>query len=252
MEDTYIFGDLHNKVNQASEAIKRFSPKRIIWIGDFLDSWEDQEENGRILAANRAAKTGKFLKYIIEYRPQDIIIQGNHDTSYRYPLNEKYKGWGFTSEKCRAFYSEFPERYWDKFKLIHIEKVNGQTVLFSHAGFSTDFFRGVFNEELFKRVENLAIANGHKNDYNPWLDSMHGPQWKRWPLDILDGVSQVVGHSTQTNPLIVKERACPNWNLCVDCFPNYIVKFNEQGFFAINLRTGEENLLKLCSDITQY
>jgi len=43
-------------------------------------------------------------------------------------------------------------------------------------------------------------------------------------------------------------RGLSEWNLCLDCMKEYCGMFNDEGFFAVNLKTGVKTKLRLCSN----
>ena len=240
-QDFYVIGDLHHKVEHAAKILETLNPKKVIWLGDFMDSFGD--------TPFEAMKTGVFLKNIIETRPNDIFILSNHDISYRFPLNPKYHGYGFSPDKCRSFHAYFDRKLWNKFKLFHFERYFGQNIVFSHAGFTANFCpHGIFNYDYAKHMEHTALERaGNSEKANPFIDDAFGILWKRWPLMPVTGICQVVGHTPQDCPTIYREKRSSEWNLNLDCVHSYIAHFTSSGVFSVNVKTFEEKRLKHCT-----
>ncbi len=236
----FVYADIHNHVDSARFFLAKWKPRKVIWLGDFMDSFGDIPDN--------AARTALFIqKDIIEARPQDLICLSNHDLAYRFPDNAKYHPWGFTEGKYRAFLKHFELESWDRFKIYHKLVYRGQEIVFSHAGWRSDFFPfGIFDERHLERICPLAIAGGNQAAYNPVFDSPKGPLWTRWPLPALGGICQVVGHTPCERPRVAKNPGERQWNLCLDCAHTYAAKFSPDGVFAINLKQGTEQLIKDC------
>jgi len=239
MSKFYVYGDVHFHIESAQSFLDHEKPKKVIWLGDFTDSAGDSPE--------RAKATGKWLRETMLARPDDIFIQSNHDLAYRFPETDKYKICGWTKEKHEAFYSEFTAELWDRFVIAHKERWNGQDVWFSHAGLNKIFFPfGKFDEAHLARISKIALDNGNKEEYNPLLDHWHyGPMWQRWSVfPLLDGICQVVGHSTYECPQIRAIADKPEWNICFDCAHTYYGVFKEKHVYAINRHKGYEHLIK--------
>lgn len=237
----WVVGDTHLHFDTMQYILEKYKPNRVIWLGDEFDSFLEHQ-------VPLTREMGKFLKKIIVERPQDSFTWANHSVSYAFPSNEKYKSWGWSAAKQKALDEVFPKELWNKFKIFHTEDYLGQKLVFSHAGFVASFLpNGKWDEEFCRRVEKETLARApmtHLN--NPWFDSMHGPMWKRFPLDIVPGISQICGHTPGNDIRIIKSKSGPEFNICADCLPNYILKFTQDGIFKINLKTDQEILLKEC------
>ncbi len=234
----WVHGDIHNHVKEAQRFLDHEKPNRVIWLGDFFDNFNDTPTD--------ATNTALWVRKTMEERPRDVFIFGNHDIPYRFPDQEKFHQYGFSKEKSEAIRAVLTEEHWSRFVLSHEEFWNGQTILFSHAGYIERFFRNeVYDSEQRKVLEAICLANGNKTCYNPLLDAVYGPIWIRWPsLPVMNGVCQVVGHTPQPKPAIRGVKGRAHWNLNLDCADKYYAVFKEKRAFAINRRNGMEHLLK--------
>jgi hypothetical protein len=153
---------LHDIVNQIL-SIKELSYGKVLFLGDFFDSYNDSEE--------RNASTAEWLGSILN-RENFIFLRGNHCSAYLYPNNPELWVTGFTHEKARAILSKvniFELR--GKLKYIHREG----NFVFSHAGVSRSFMEILKNrgymenfqysaESIENRiVESIPVANSYSD-----------------------------------------------------------------------------------------
>ena len=224
--DYYIIPDIHHRIKWIPKFLHDYNPNKIIWLGDWNDFWHDTPFD--------SMKTGLFLAQLMEQRPNDVFILSNHDVSYRFSATDKYKGWGFSDAKCRAFHSQFNPNLWDRFKIFHAEPFRGKKIVYSHAGFLPSFLpNGKFDEDFGRRVEAQAFKLANTSATTSWLDSEFGPIWVRWPkLQVIDDIYQCVGHTPQKRPQIVKGEHTANINL--DTNSDYFGYVNDDKFYYIN------------------
>lgn len=237
----WVYGDVHTHIDAVKRFLEHQKPSRVIWLGDWLD--RHSEQDGPLTCIQVAI----FLKNLMLARPQDIFIMGNHELAYRYPNVEKYRICGGTAAKVKAFNEHFPPELWKRFVLAHVEEWNGQTILFSHAGFTKRRFPfGKFDKAHLERISKIAIEAGAKSDDNVLLDDWsEGPMWMRWQyFPLFEGICQVVGHTTYDKPQIRAIKDKPEWNLGMDCAHTYYAVFKEKHAYAINRKTGSEHLLR--------
>ena len=234
----FCFGDVHNYVDSAQRFLDYEKPKKVIWLGDFMDNFGDTPA--------AAEKTAEWLAHTVKSRPNDIFICGNHDIAYRYSTEARFQGWGFSPEKCRAFYSKFDRKLWERFSWYHVEEWNGQKIVFSHAGLHRTMFpREVFNQAHLDMLVKRAEDSIYTEKIHPLFDYPVGMLWIRWPdLPLCDGISQVVGHTPYAQPQIRAVKASDNWNLLMDCAKNYYAVFKETNAYAFDRNKGYEKLLR--------
>lgn len=236
----YVYGDLHTHTEAAERFLQHEKPSKTIWLGDMFDLHADDGPQEMI-------KTCLWLKDTMAARPQDVFLLGNHELAYFYPETDKYKICGWTPTKHKAFLEFFPQELKSCFKLYHIEEWGGQKVVFSHAGLNPSSFPfGKFDATHLERIAKIALDNAHKQDYNPLLDNWGGRiVWQRWQnFPLLEGVSQVCGHTVYANPQIRAVAGKPEWNLCLDCAHTYYAVFKKKAAYAINRHNGMEHLLR--------
>ena len=125
-----IVGDLHHAGNLAEleTAIEREAPDRVVFLGDYFDSWADGEGSSATDAARDAAT---WLKESLG-KPNRVCLWGNHDLAYAFPEHEFLSCSGFTEEKQSAIESVFGPEDWAKLQWAHWEG----DLLFTHAGLS--------------------------------------------------------------------------------------------------------------------
>lgn len=237
-EPFYCVGDIHQHCDTIEKVIKIAGDKKIIWLSDFLDS-HMQEVNTKAMFR----KTCFLIRWIVENRPQDILLESNHMLSYRFPQNRKYHGYGFSFTRWANLNELFPDKYWQRFKLFHVEEWNNQKILFSHAGYRKEFLpMEEFHEGNMRRMEKLAYERArHTHLDNPLFDD-YGlcPLWVRWQnLKVIPGINQCVGHTEMSEPTRMFSNECENWNLNLDCAHSFLAEFSETGIYSINHHNGQ-------------
>lgn len=207
MDKTLIWSDIHQRVDLLHAALDTLKPKKIIFLGDYWDNFND--------SPREAIKMAMYLKQLMDEYPNWVYLLGNHDMAYVYPNND-FELWcsGNTHEKRRAVRAILSQHHFDKFKLCHFE----QGYLFSHAGIHPQSVGNVLNypqqqqipqlERLCKNVlENIKAGISH-----PILGAgksrggsypVGGITWLDWSeFDPIEGINQIVGHTPRDNPRI--------------------------------------------------
>lgn len=227
----YCISDIHHKIHLVKRFLKEYNPEKCIWTGDFQDAFDDGPVDTAITAA--------FMKEILLSRPNDKFALSNHEIAYLYPNQEKYHGWGWSKEKQKAFDTYFSKELWNKFRLFHTEPFRDHKIVFSHAGFISNFLpNGKFDDEFCRRVEKQHFEYGNKKDYNPWFDNEKGPLWKRWELPIVQGISQILGHTFLKRPAVITDGKYFNINFDTGC--KYVGLIENDEIYSINLYTKEK------------
>lgn len=236
MEEIYFFGDVHNYIGTAQAFLDKYKPEKVIWLGDFTDSFGD--------SPLEITKTAIWLSETLQSRPNDVFCQSNHDIAYRCPKRAKYQGWGFTKAKGEAFTRHFKQSLWDRFELVHKESFGGREIFFSHAGIHHSLFpHSVFNENWLNRIVENAMKEIDEEASHPIWDNTHGPIWQRWTLPPFGGINQIVGHTPVGGIAGVFSKDLTHFNLNCDCARNFVGKWTKDGIYQVNHRTGDEKLL---------
>jgi hypothetical protein len=213
MPASIIVGDLHGKIEVAEYWIKNKAHRNLIFIGDYLDSFnrsiEDQYE---------------LLEMVLdaaENMENVYALMGNHELSYLMP--EKYQASGYKYELAKKIEYLHP-RMWENLKLW---LVNNE-FLISHAGFRPEFIGNVGYkltreqklvaiDEKLKTIpqQDFFMIGKSRGGYYPH----GGPLWLDWYDEFknLERVRQVVGHTarrkTGDNSGIMRRRGSIN----IDC-----------------------------------
>ena len=225
---------------------------RVIFLGDYLDSYGDEiEENPESMECEGFGDSYNLLKMlndIIGLKKNEpgkyILLTGNHTDSYiwskfRAADRTDYKNW----EKYHKFFSE----NLNLFNLVWTE----DNVIFSHAGISEEWAKllCIKNNTKFKSILNTAkilqyvpideipnntllisllgqISHYRGGEYNygscEWADIREHINFKESTNDSIisnikeEGIFQVFGHSQVKIPI-----RSNNW-ICLDCRKGFI------------------------------
>ncbi len=144
-ERLFVCPDLHEACNldEVEAAIRRESPARTIFLGDYFDQFDDTPED--------AARTAAWLKSSLA-QSNRVHLWGNHDLAYGF--SEISEAWcsGFTWEKCNAINAVLSPDDWTRLRLTHWEG----DFLFSHAGWSREFSGGPSRAHVSELRTHLA------------------------------------------------------------------------------------------------
>lgn len=139
-----IIPDVHNKTAIADQILERaldpfdLNCDRVIFTGDFFDSFHDDETH--------ALSTAKWLKEKLHDHRFDFIA-GNHDTSYRWSHHYHFAQCsGFCRQKQRAIARILNVNDWNQFKpFVRVGKF-----FFSHAGIALPLVQMLVRRGLMK------------------------------------------------------------------------------------------------------
>lgn len=241
-----VIPDIHDRIDIALKIYTDNYDKvsQIFFLGDFFDSWHGDVSD--------AINTANFVKSIID-DPKVKICLSNHDAAYRYWYNSFLECQGYTEQKSKAINSILTKEDWQKFKLAHFH----EEIIFSHAGVSKWLFERPFErkekitqkeiEDKFNFAYEIA-ENGLtcdvwgivKSGFSGLFISAPGPTWVRWgELPILNGFSQIVGHTPYNIPQI---KYMPNkkesryFNLNLDTISQYYAIISDYKVEIFNLK----------------
>lgn len=207
--------DIHNRVKIADQILEfeKGNFDKVIYIGDFFDSYSDNP--------NIAKDTAIWLKEKLA-NSSNIMLCGNHDHAQKYYTNKKAYCSGFTYEKAKAIREVMNQDDFDKLKQFHIE--NG--ILFSHAGLCYWFLDMLKKHSILKIKKNMSLkqienllnklvaqadqlySTGYEHPlYMAGFDrggssEIGGLSWRDFGgTRVLDGIRQIIGHSILKSPI---------------------------------------------------
>lgn len=207
---TLIIPDIHNRTENAEHWLTTQRYERVVFLGDYFDSFEDDVNDARL--------TATWLRDRIE-RTDDIFLLGNHDVPYMFPRAAELYCPGFTPAKAKGIGEILKPRHWQRFRLAHAE----QGWLMSHAGFHPVWIKEPTVERILERCD-TAIQKAKRRVVDPilgdgevpgGLQRFGGPLWMDWDsLMPIPGINQIVGHSEGDD---VREKITPeSRNYCLD------------------------------------
>ena len=221
-----VVGDLHHARNLADleMAIEREAPDRVVFLGDYFDSWADGEGASAIDAAERAAT---WLRESLE-KPNRICLWGNHDLAYAFSEPGYLSCSGATEEKRLAIESFLGAEDWAKLQLAHWEG----DLLFTHAGLSRFHLpAGISGAEAVRTWLDGEIEEARaalRANRRHWIlqagfyrgspiASAGGLTWCDYDHEFepVPGVWQICGHTPQRG-LRSDVTAEGSWNFCFD------------------------------------
>lgn len=181
-------GDIHLKpeiLDAADKAIDKYSPDRIILLGDYVDDW------GATSDMNAYERTMARLMQFATDHPNAIWLWGNHDISYLDDHCSNCSGHSPIAQTILPSLFNRLERNTNGFKFVHYE----DGIFFSHGGICSAWTRG-FSGKI-SDFEALADWINESSMYDMW-DNI-SPLWYRphteFPPFANNGVIQIVGHT---------------------------------------------------------
>ena len=189
-------GDIHNLYHFAEDIIQKQPHDKVIFVGDYFDSFNDTPELN--------IETAKWLKESLQ-KPNRIHLMGNHDFQYAIDRRHGIHCSGFSTDKYNAINSVMTKEDWARIKYFHCE----QGWWFSHAGVTKDWFyhpvlglnEQVIESRLSLDLDNLDAGIFPDSIYAAcWIRGGRHPRggilWADWrKLDLLPEIKQVVGHT---------------------------------------------------------
>lgn len=201
-----VIPDLHNRVGFVGRLIDRVNPDLTIFLGDYFDSYDDDE--------NDASATATWLRDSIN-TPNRIHLFGNHDVPYAYPWNGAVWCPGWNAKKNKAVNRIISRDLWNKLQFVHYE----QGFLLSHAGFHIRNFAHPINgisvesilfncSEIRHYLEAGTVCKYIRIGSDMGASGVGGCTWLRWyEFESIDGINQIVGH---TPNVLVQSKNIPD------------------------------------------
>ena len=233
---TLIFPDLHLRFRQVDQILSWESFHRVIFLADYFDMFSDTPEQNQEMA--------EWLRPKLD-DPMFVCLQGNHDSSYRWPGNEFAYASGFSWAKNNAIKEILGDEDFSKMRPCHVE----QDILFSHAGvdrawlglLGLDEDKDIMAAKVAAAVEKIwpgickSFAEGGSHpflgvgfDRGGW-QSDGGITWQDFSKHRpIKGVRQVVGHSKidpAKGPLF-RLHGNPCWKLAAEASQKHLAGKN--------------------------
>jgi hypothetical protein len=204
MKKIVVIGDIHGKSVWKEIVNKETDADTIIFIGDYLDSWD-------ISPTMMAENFQEIVKFKEDSNKEIILLVGNHDLSY---ICSSCRCSGYNLELDSLVGNFITKLFNDKFiKTFHIEG----NILFSHAGVTKSWLSNTVNylniesKNIFTQINiiNSLVAETPSllkyvayDTSNRGFHIDQGPVWVRPPSLLenkLDTIEQVVGHTLFRN-----------------------------------------------------
>lgn len=193
-----VFGDIHGRP-WWKDIIEKELPDKVIFLGDYVSSHEDftgQQQFDNLV---------DIIDYKESMQDNCIMLRGNHDTQHLgYPWAE-CSGW-FGDAAYNMSDSSFKSEFLAKTQWVHVEEINGEKYIFSHAGVSQVWLKNsnIDDVENINKCEPSALFGFTPDSWSDWCgESPTQPcTWIR-PRTLstaaVDGYNQVVGHTPVKN-----------------------------------------------------
>lgn len=146
-----IIPDIHGR-SFWKEAIKGRENEKIIFLGDYMDPYVEEDEFKDLTLENYHDKIIGNLKEILEFKKAHmdnvVLLIGNHDGHYFMCMDK-------CSRYERIFHSEIEKLFRDNielFKLVHVEKIGEKVFVFTHAGMRKLWLYDVYGEEEIEDI----------------------------------------------------------------------------------------------------
>lgn len=189
-----VFGDIHGRPFWR-DIIEKENPDKVIFLGDYVSTHEDYTGDQQF------SNLVDILDEKEVWGDNMILLRGNHDLQHL----------GYSWAECSGLYKsvsyymatlDFKPEFLAKTKWIHIEEINGENYIFSHAGISRTWLeysniKEVDNINNCDPDERFGFSPSRFSDYSG--ESPTQPcTWIR-PQTLIEvavpGYNQVVGHT---------------------------------------------------------
>ncbi len=153
--NTLIVPDIHCRdywKTPVDETLKQHPDADVVFLGDYLDPYPFEWENGKEILPEIIDNGFKNLKKIIQLskKHKNIhLLVGNHDASYIGPIDvchTRHDYWNDAKNR-KLFWSNHKQ-----FNIVFEKNINNKQFMFSHAGFINDWVE--YNDVFFESVIN--------------------------------------------------------------------------------------------------
>ena len=223
-----IIPDVHGRDFWRWTMAQHQEEESVIFLGDYLDPYEDEW----IYWSDAYQGLLDIIALKRENPEKVVLLLGNHDLHYLFPLLRGSRYNEFQAEKIRKTFVD----NMDCFQMATECEIGGQRYLFTHAGVNkvwaekyTDLFGPVekvtaetFNRLLF--TDAFVEALGDISKLRWGSDRAGSMVWAdveefEWREARLPGVVQVFGHTLQDND----PRMIDNTAFCLDCRRGFLL-----------------------------
>lgn len=229
-----VIPDIHTKYEKAERVCKKYSDHKIVFIGDYFDTFNDTPEDNQY--------TAEWLVESLK-KPNRVHLIGNHDECYNPRLTLFCSG--FSKQKKQAINKVMSSEDWEKLQYFHHE--NGW--LFSHAGINRYWFGEPLDDNInlnsIKKNISTSIQkqlSGYTNNSIWASDHYRGGQhewggilWQDWrKMELIPNLKQCVGHTPIPRIQIISDNVKNSHIMNVDnsatgVFLSEIVEIEENG-----------------------
>ena len=220
MSEILIIPDVHQRWWVIDKAVKEQEEHgyELLFLGDFFDNYNDTLEEVEI-TAHKVLELSKM--------PKVKLLLGNHDLPYRFWKHSPLlRCSGNRPEKEKVISSILKPEDWERFHLFHQEFVGDEWWVFSHAGLHTHFAHPIhgWTPEHLERICKEALDECMYAKVPNWLNAglcrggyerVGGITWLDWNVEFapIEGINEVVGHTTLRNPEVLTGVNSANYNL---------------------------------------
>lgn len=229
---TLIISDIHHRWAKAEKIIALERPKKIIFVGDYFDDWNDTVEMTK--------NTALWLKESLKQKNR-VHIFGNHDLSLFYDTIFTQCS-GFTYEKHKTVREIIDDQDIKKFKFYYWLDEN---TLVSHAGLTSYFIeslslkhsRGIKNFLKYENSKAWLALNNQRGHWFFMAGRARGGVYPKGGLTWCDfnrefepipSINQIFGHTEAEMPRYIESNKglTKTWNYCIDTRSNHYVVWN--------------------------
>ena len=211
---TFVIPDIHLKtwmLDKADDMVDKGDYDRIIFLGDFVDDWDQQRNIGLYDDIFDAVRD------FVKKHQNSLICFGNHDMSYIWQALES----GYSDIARDTVVARLQElrTLLPKENEAFMHKLDN--VIFSHAGLTRQFVMEHFAYDTDPSIEHMVERINMMGEYELWKDQ--SPLWARpggygRGYDFYSrGCLQVVGHTPVKRPYYFQDQDL----LVCDTFSTY-------------------------------
>lgn len=224
-----IIPDIHQRISKIEylldlEDIK--TAEEVIFLGDYFDSFDNKHQFEDTVA---------FLNENTS-NPRYTFLMGNHDLHYLSD-NTHYICSGYSRDNHKYIKKNLSKEFRSKIKLYDLQKIAGKSVLFSHAGIHPSHFTvstdATKHDSLVSFFDSLDININldhpilHAGRDRGGCQQHGGILWIDWTnLKLIEGLSQVVGHSQYVIPQLQNIPNSTARNINIDTDLNHYLKID--------------------------